>query len=84
MMRPSYCPFNLHFAFTRFMTPWIELAWKLLEFDFIARRYTPTTSLSLPAYTRSHAICRTPSATKSLWVRLASTMASVRFCGTSL
>ncbi len=84
MMRPSYCPFNIRFAFTRFMTPWIELARKLSEFDFIARRYTPTTGLSLPAYTRSHTVCRTSSATKSLRVRMASTMASIRYCGTSL
>lgn len=40
--------------------------------------------LLLAAYTRSHTICSTSSATKSLRVRLASTMASIRFCGTSL
>ena len=37
------------FAFTRFITPWIDDWRKLSEFDFIVRRYTPTvTGFSAP------------------------------------
>lgn len=62
------------FAFTRFMTPWMELARKLSELDIIVRRHTPTTGFGLPSYTRSNTICNTSSTTKSLRVRFYRTL----------
>lgn len=70
-------------AFARFMMPCTELAGKLPEPVFMVRRYTPTMGASTPEHTSSFTRLRTSSATKSLRVRLDSTIASMRFCGTS-
>lgn len=56
---------------------------KLSVSVFIARRYTPTVGVGVSEYTSSATRESTWSATKSLRVRLASTISSIRFWGTS-
>ena len=65
----------------RFMTPWMLEDRKLSEPAFIVRRYTPTTQSFFPA--KKPAFFSTLSAMTSLRVRLDSTMAEIRFSGTS-
>ena len=68
-------------ALIHFMTPWMEDALKFSEFDFIVRRYTPTT-MSLAFSSSNPAIRNTLSAMKPFLVLLDSTIADIRFSGT--
>ena len=79
----SYTTTGTPLAFTRFMMPRTELARKLSEPAFMVRRYTPTTGSFTPEYTSSFTRLSASSATKSLRVRLDSTIVSIRFRGTS-